>query len=94
MIRPNVKYTGTIPDDGLTINVKRIGMQAATDKYQAIVTGQLHNREADIIDLKAVSVSAEIDTDLLNTIIEVYNEYWVEDKNRIAVATSNAGAEG
>ena len=89
MIRPNVKYTGTIPDDGLTINVKRIGMQAATDKYQAIVTGQLHNREADIIDLKAVSVSAEIDTDLLNTIIEVYNEYWVEDKNRIAVATSN-----
>lgn len=89
LIRPNVRYLGNRSEKNLEIDIFRSGMQASCDKYRLAVTGSLHDKDADVIDLKALTVSSEIDTDLLNTIIEVYNENWVEDKNRIAVATSN-----
>ncbi len=51
--------------------------------------GTLHDKVADVIDLRCSSVSPEMAIDILKTMIQVYNEKWVEDKNIIAHATSD-----
>ena len=59
------------------------------EKYCAAVKGTLHDKVADVIDLRCSSVSPEMAIDILKTMIQVYNEKWVEDKNIIAHATSD-----
>lgn len=88
IIMQNPKYRGLIVPEGIEMKVTHRGMESAVNHYQQAVAGTLHNRDASVIDLKATTVSQEIDTDLLNTIIDVYNQYWVEDKNKVAMMTS------
>lgn len=92
VISPNGKY---IPAKGKKakkvkeIMVVRTGMQNSVEAYSALVKGDLADKDADVIDLSMKDVSAQRAVDVLNTIVEVYNENWVHDKNKIAVATSN-----
>lgn len=92
VISPNGKY---IPAKGKKakkvqeIMVERTGMQNSVEAYSALVKGDLADKDADVIDLSMKDVSAQRAVDVLNTIVEVYNENWVHDKNKIAVATSN-----
>lgn len=92
VISPNGKY---IPANGKKakkvqeIMVERTGMQNSVEAYSALVKGDLADKDADVIDLSMKDVSAQRAVDVLNTIVEVYNENWVHDKNKIAVATSN-----
>ena len=71
------------------IMVERTGMQNSVETYSALVKGDLADKDADVIDLSMKDVSAQRAVDVLNAIVEVYNENWVHDKNKIAVATSN-----
>lgn len=92
VISPNGKY---IPAKGKKakkvkeIMVERTGMQNSVEAYSALVKGDLADKDADVIDLSMKDVSAQRAVDVLNAIVEVYNENWVHDKNKIAVATSN-----
>lgn len=92
VISPNGKY---IPAKGKKakkvkeIMVERTGMQNSVETYSALVKGDLADKDADVIDLSMKDVSAQRAVDVLNAIVEVYNENWVHDKNKIAVATSN-----
>ncbi len=92
VISPNGKY---IPAKGKKakkvkeIMVERTGMQNSVERYSALVKGDLADKDADVIDLSMKDVSAQRAVDVLNAIVEVYNENWVHDKNKIAVATSN-----
>lgn len=92
IISPNGKY---IPAKGKKaapvkeIKVSRMGMQNSVELYSAMVKGDLADKDADVIDLSMKDVSAQRAVDVLNAIVEVYNENWVHDKNKIAVATSS-----
>lgn len=48
----------------------------------------LGNENATIINLSIDDASVQKAEDILNTLIEVYNEKWIQDKNQIAVSTS------
>lgn len=86
--RPNPEYNGLSIDEPSTIMVSRSSLQGAVEKYMNKLEGELTDQDADVIDLSITDVSIQRANDILNTIIAVYNENWVNDKNRIAVATS------
>ena len=69
--------------------VGRSGMQSTVENYLSKVKGDLTDKDADVIDLSIRDVSIERAVDVLNNIVAVYNEIWVNDKNQIAVATSS-----
>ncbi len=56
--------------------------------YASALTVALREEFASIIDLSIASGSTKKAEDILNTIIAVYNENWIEDKNLIAMNTN------
>ena len=87
-IRRNPEYKGRLRKP-LEITVWRNGLQQAVDSYCHSLKGTLHDKMADVIDLRCTSLSPQMAQDILKNVIEVYNEKWVEDKNIIAHATSD-----
>ena len=87
IFRPNGAYTNNREEEvRIVINVGSI--PAAVEKYVTKLKGDLANADAQVIDLTIDDVNVERATNILNTVVEVYNEFWVRDKNRMAVATS------
>lgn len=74
--------------DKVTIAITKTPRQDVIEKYDKKLVGDLTDEDADVIDLSIKDVNVQRAVDILNTIIEVYNENWVEDKNKISVATS------
>ena len=85
----NPVYTGGKLEEPLIMYVGRSGMQSTVENYLSKVKGDLTDKDADVIDLSIRDVSIERAVDVLNNIVAVYNEIWVNDKNQIAVATSS-----
>lgn len=71
------------------ISITKSGMQSAIENYESNIQGDLKEEYADIIQLVIRDVNVERAVDILNEIVTVYNDNWVEDKNKIAKATSN-----
>lgn len=75
-------------DEDMTIDVFRQGRQMAVEKYLTKVKGDLTDQDADVINLSIKDTSTQRADDILNMIVSVYNERWITDKNKVAVATS------
>ena len=73
---------------GRDITYSQGSLKAATDAYTAALQASLGDEKSTIIDLSISDPSIRKAEDLLNTLIEVYNENWIQDKNQIAVSTS------
>ncbi|MDE6010622.1 MAG: polysaccharide biosynthesis tyrosine autokinase [Muribaculaceae bacterium] len=87
IFRPNGSYTNDRDDEiRILINVRSVASTVET--YLAKLKGDLADADAEVIDLTIDDVSVQRATDVLNTVVEVYNEFWVRDKNRMAVSTS------
>ncbi|MBO6233851.1 MAG: chromosome partitioning protein ParA, partial [Prevotella sp.] len=77
------------PADGSReILVTRLPMLAALGRCQSKLTVAMSNKMSAVIDLTCNDVNIRRAEDIINTLIDVYNESWVKDKNQIAVATS------
>ena len=63
-------------------------MAAASAGCSANLTISQNDEKSNIITLSFQDVSTQRAEDVLNTLIAVYNENWVRDKNQIAVSTS------
>ena len=70
------------------VYVSRIGYQAATGVYASQLSVALSDEKSSIINLSFNDVCIQRAEDVLNTVIAVYNENWIKDKNQIAVSTS------
>ncbi|MCF0197712.1 MAG: polysaccharide biosynthesis tyrosine autokinase [Bacteroidaceae bacterium] len=70
------------------ITVVRSGYNPTTARYTGRLGAQLNNKMNNIIDLSCNDVSTERAEDFLNTVVAVYNERWVSDRNQVAVSTS------
>ncbi|WP_297905610.1 polysaccharide biosynthesis tyrosine autokinase [uncultured Parabacteroides sp.] len=70
------------------IHVSRIGLQTATDIYCSSLTVTLNDEKSTVINLSIRDVCTQRAEDVLNTLIAIYNENWIKDKNQIAVSTS------
>lgn len=65
-----------------------IGYQAATSAYSSNLSVALSDEKSTVINLSFNDVCIQRAEDILNTVIAVYNENWIKDKNQIAVSTS------
>lgn len=64
-------------------------MPTAIDLYQAKLTESLSNDDASVIDFTFKDDNVQRGDDFLATLIDIYNEKWVEQKAKMAVATSD-----
>ena len=76
------KYIGT------TIEYANMDIDLLADSYSDALQAELTKEDGTIINLSINATSIEKAEDILNTLIKVYNEYWILDKNQIAVSTS------
>ena len=70
------------------VNVRKSGQRGVTQSYLNRLQVNLADKNADVISLSIKDVSTQRAQDILNTLIAVYNENWVRDKNQIANSTS------
>ena len=70
------------------VYVSRSGLLAATKSYSSNLSVMLGDEKSTIINLSFKDVCTRRAEDVLNTIIAVYNENWIKDKNQVAVSTS------
>ena len=89
-ITPNPKYVPDPKNEGKErkIYVSKMAMQNAVELYQTKFGADLADQDADVIELTVDDVSVERAIDILNYVLLVYNQDWIEDKNKMAVATS------
>ncbi|MCM1021964.1 MAG: polysaccharide biosynthesis tyrosine autokinase [Muribaculum sp.] len=80
-------YFDEAPKDK-TIAVNHIPITLAIQAVGANLTGTQTKDGSSIIELDYTDTSIQRAEDVLNTLISVYNEDWVKDKNQIAVSTS------
>ena len=86
IVSPTQEFTDAFI--GTYIRYVRGSMRAAVDTYSNALVAELGNEDATIINLSINDTSIRKAEDILNTLIEVYNENWIRDKNQIAVSTS------
>ena len=70
------------------VYVSRRGYQDATGDYASNLSVTLSDEKSTVINLSFKDVCIQRAEDVLNTVIAVYNENWIKDKNQIAVSTS------
>jgi capsular exopolysaccharide synthesis family protein len=85
IVRPTPNYKG---GEYYTLDVVRTPLHATVDAYSKKLTVSLNNEKASVIDLSFKDLSIKRAEDVLNMLINVYNENWIKDKNQIAVSTS------
>ena len=84
-VAANNKFVGERPSK---IYIDKIPKDAAVAIYTAKMSVGQKNEKASIIKLTCTDQSIARADDILSTLILVYNENWVRDKNQIAVSTS------
>lgn len=86
IVSPTQEFTDAFI--GTSIRYVRGSVRAAVDTFSNALVAELGNEDATIINLSINDTSIRKAEDILNTLIEVYNENWIRDKNQIAVSTS------
>lgn len=79
-----LKYT----EEKQTIHYTHSKKSSTTNGYRAAVGVAIADKMAEILTLTISDVSPKRAEDVLNTLIQVYNERWVQDKNQVTVATT------
>lgn len=71
------------------ILVTKYPLLSAIKNYKSKLTAVKVDKQADVIRLAVTDKSKERADDILDTLISVYNEQWIKNKNQIAVSTSD-----
>lgn len=87
MILPTNFYHQQPPNT--IIRVDKSLLAPIVSKYSSALKVELGNSDASIVKLSITDVSVSRAEDILNTLIATYNENWIEDKNQIAISTSD-----
>lgn len=70
------------------LTVSRSDLSSTVARYSGGLSVALQSENTTIVDLTFKDVCIQRAEDILNTVIAVYNENWIKDKNQIAVSTS------
>ncbi len=76
-------------DKDYKITVTRSSLKGAVESWLMKLSVNELRKEASVVDLTVKDGSARRAEDVLNTIIEVYNEDWIRSKNEVALASSD-----
>lgn len=86
-LQPNGGFTGKLVEP-IDIKVSHSSFLATVESYTARLNGDLVDQDAEVIELSLRDVCVQRADDILDAVVNVYNERWIADKNRVAVATS------
>lgn len=86
-IVPTPYYKQTLDTDS-PIYVSRTGLLRSIEKSQNKMYVELTDEKATILNIQYTDRNIQRAEEFLNTLISVYNENWVKDRNQIAVSTS------
>lgn len=75
-------------DEVMKIYVTKSTLYSAVNSYRANLTVALSSKEATVLDFTCKDKSIQRAEDIINTVIAVYNENWVKDKNQIAISSA------
>ncbi|MFI3321302.1 MAG: polysaccharide biosynthesis tyrosine autokinase [Rikenellaceae bacterium] len=86
-----IEKRGFIPSDvkDNLYSFSKVSQEDAVSKYVGALKVELKSKDASIINLSIMLGSIQKAADILNTLISVYNENWIIDKNRITLSTTN-----
>lgn len=70
------------------IYITRLPLQIVANRLRRSLAVSQADKNATIISMSYKDVSKQRADDILNTLINVYNENWVKEKNQVAIATS------
>jgi capsular exopolysaccharide synthesis family protein len=84
-IVPTVNYEAV---DYPTVHVKRSSYRSAVSRYSSELSVSLSDKMSQVVQLTVNDISIQRAEDVLDMLVEVYNENWVADKNQVAVSTS------
>lgn len=73
----------------VTLSVRKKPLSSATDSYVSRLNVTMSDDKGTVLKLTLADQSTQRADDVMNTLIGVYNESWIRDKNQIAVSTSN-----
>ncbi|MEY8686603.1 GumC family protein [Bacteroides sp. AN502(2024)] len=85
-ITPALSYSAQ--EEYPLIHVFRTNLYDCADDCRERLKAELNLEDATVIKLSYEDVSIARAEDMLNTLISVYNEEWIRDKNQITVSTS------
>lgn len=83
-VKPTIYYNGTREK----ILVQREGYLSSSNKYGGRITAKLQPNTKNIIDVVCVDHSIPRAENILKTIVNIYNENWVKNRNQISVSTN------
>lgn len=69
--------------------VQKRPLTVARDSYNSRLSVSMSNEKGTVLKLTLSDLSVQRADEILNTLINVYNENWIRDKNQIAVSTYN-----
>lgn len=84
-----VAAEGYKPGEAVELNVVKAPVSATAGGYESRMVIVMSGDKSSVINLTVTDQSTQRAQALLSTLIGVYNEYWIRDKNQIAVSTSN-----
>jgi len=85
VVDPTPNYTS---GEDYTLYVQRASLYGTVNGCAANLGVSLDNEKSSVVALTYKDHSIQRAEEVLNTLISVYNENWVKDKNQIAVSTS------
>lgn len=83
-VKPTIYYNGTREK----ILVQREGYLSSSNKYGGRITAKLQPNTKNIIDVVCIDHSIPRAENILKTIVNIYNENWVKNRNQISVSTN------
>jgi len=86
VIKPSAYY---VKGEGVELTVIKAPLGGAVASYESRLHVEMSNDKGTIIDLTFSDLNIQRADEVLSTVIGVYNENWIRDKNQIAVSTSN-----
>ncbi len=86
VVSPTAVYE---PGEEISLLVRKIPLTAARNTYNGRLNVTVSNEYASVLRLTLSDLSKQRADDVLNTLIGVYNENWIRDRNQIAISTSN-----
>lgn len=84
-LKPSLYYK---KDSRESILIKRVGFLQASQSYGSRITAKLKPETKNIIDIVCVDNSIARADNILKTIVNIYNENWVQNRNQISVSTN------
>ena len=78
-----------VPNQETKLIVKKQPLSAASSSYIGRLSVSMTDEDGTVVKLTLSDQSTQRADEVLTTLIGVYNENWIRDKNQIAVSTSN-----